>query len=60
MSFCLNMLQIWIFVAKFSYMDPAVFQPFCCVFNVALCGRANTAAYNQVQHFFEANILNLK
>ena len=24
MSFCLNMLQIWIFVAKFSYMDPAV------------------------------------
>ena len=45
--FCLNMLEICIptiFEAKWSLRDPAVFQPFGCVSNVALSGRANTAA----------------
>ena len=57
--FCLNMLEIWIqtiFEAKWSLMDPAVFQPFCCVSNVAQSGRASTAAavivHFQIQFFF--------
>ena len=56
--FCLNMLKIWIqtiFEAKRSLRDPAVFQPFFCVSNVALRGRANTAAavilHFQIQFF---------
>ena len=49
MFFCLNMLEIRIQTicdAKWSSMDSAVFQPFCCMSNVALRGRAiwaNTA-----------------
>ena len=46
--FCLKMLvHCWIqtiFEAKWSWTDPAVFQPFCCVFKVALRWKANTAA----------------
>ena len=62
--FCLNMLEIWIqtiFEAKWSLRDPAVFQPFCYVSNVALSGWANTAAA-VIVHFqiqFSFNILNL-
>ena len=33
-----------IFEAKLFLRDPAVFQPFCCVSNVTLSVRANTAA----------------
>ena len=51
--FCLNMLEICIqtiFEAKLSLRDPAVFQPFCCVSNIALSKRANTAA-TVIVHF---------
>ena len=65
--FCLNILEIWtqtIFEVKGSLRDPAVFQPYCCVSNIALRERANTAAavivHTQIQLFFESNILNLK
>ena len=65
--FCLNILEIWtqtIFEVKGSLRDPAVFQPDCCVSNIALRERANTAAavivHTQIQLFFESNILNLK
>ena len=43
--------------------DPAVFQPFHCVSNVALHGRAKTVAavivHTKIQ-FFKSSILNLK
>ena len=65
--FCLNMLEICmhaIFEAQWSLRDPAVFQPFYCMSNVAHIRRANTAAavivHFQIQFFFECNILNLK
>ena len=59
--FCLNMLEIWIqtiFETKWSLRDPAVFQPFHCVSNTALQGRANTAT-NVIVHIQYTPFLNL-
>ena len=62
--FCLNMLEIWIQTNLWSQMilkDPAVFQPFRRVYNVALREMANTVAavmvHTQTQYLFESNIL---
>ena len=68
-----SVLICWNFEYKHSLMpndpegmmlrDPAVFQPFHCVSNVALHGRAKTVAavivHTKIQ-FFKSSILNLK
>ena len=61
--FCLDMLEIWIhtiFEAQWFLRDPSVFQPFCCVSNVAHSGslRANTAAAVIIQVYQGSRWLN--